>query len=329
MKVAIIIPHYKTARLTAGCIHAFKQYGWPVEHEIVLCDNSPGHWSIKAISETPLGEGIKIVPGDPDFPSHGQGYWAAYNATDADWIFCAESDSFPIRCGWADEYIKASADYDLIGPDMPMAAGRYIHPAGALYRRTLIESARDWQKAQRSIFCNDMAIMLGLSHSGYHAVVMPEFLERHDLPEERRKQIEMWHHAGPWQEMRSYDDDFFSTYGDRVRITNWEPQPGREHWLRIGYEPGQWLSYFASANGFRCLKAPLHIEWMPNMTGQQAAYSDVFSSFRHLWAGTSATVVDGLSDTVKQFKRQQVEGCYSLVPSFIRDEIEKLERNNQ
>lgn len=330
-KVSILIPTFKTFRWTAICINAFKEFGIPVESEIILCDNSPGHPSIKAISETSLGEGINILAGDPEFPSHGQGYQKAYEHSDGDYIFTAESDSFPNRHGWFDEYIKASADFSFIGPEMPMGGGTYIHPAGALISRKSIEAAEQWQKAHTQwVFIPGAGAKLKLSDMGYHVVAHEDWLN--DLPvvdEKMRHEIELWRNVGVWQEQRCFDTETFENYMLRNGIKNWEPIPGTMSYNKIGLEPGQWISYYCQSHGTRCLKAPTHIEWMPGHEGRQAAYSTVFGGFVHVWAGSVTMVsAENMSPEVVAFKRNMMNDYFQRLPQDVREKIEKLESEN-
>lgn len=330
-KVSILIPHYRTFRTTASCIWNFKKYGLPIESEIVLCNNSPGHQSIRAITETSLGEGIKIVEGNANFPSHGQAYQKSYESCDGDWIFTAESDSFPTRMGWFNEYLKASVDYDYIGPEIPMGGGTYIHPAGALTHRGVIGAAEGWQANHKDwIFIPGAGAKLKTSDRGYHVVAHKEWLN--DLPmvdSEMQKEIELWRNVGVWQEMRSFDEDTFDNYSQRIGVNNWEPIDGKYSYNKIGYEPGQWLSYFSQSHGFRCLKAPTHIEWMARQEGRQAAYSDVFGGFRHLWCGTVSRVsAKDLNPQVVSFKMDQEKKYFYELPEEITTQILEIEEES-
>lgn len=332
-KLSILIPHYLSYKWIAACIHQFKTYPPSIPHEIIVCDNSMGHPSIMALTDTPLGEGIKIVQGDPDLPSHGHGYEICASEAEGDWFFTAENDSFPTRHGWFESYVKdAGEGYELIGPLMPMASGKYIHPAGACISRRAVEQAREWQKnhngfheGQDWYFCPAMAIYLGLSDKAYHVVVNRDILCDRippDSPQDR--EICNWRKAEAWQEMRSFDEDTFESYGQRTGIKNWEPIQGKRTYLKIGYEAGQWLSYYCSSHGIKVKEADLHIEWMPGREGRQAAYSTVYGGFTHIWAGSSSLLV-GLEQPVRDFKNAQAEHWFSQVPENIRKQILELE----
>lgn len=327
-KIAILIPHYKSWKWLPIAVNSFKQYPFSIEHEIIVCDGSPGHPSIRAITETSLGEGVKVVSGDPELPSHGQGLSLAWEQASpgCDWAFTTETDAVALRHGWGEPYIKASVGSDLIGPHMALAGGKFVHPAGAMYSRRLIDAMKDWQKKHADwVFVPSAAITLGLSDRAYHVVCHKNYLDGKNLSADKLKEIEVWSRSGPWQNMIAFDNDSFDDYWLRSQITNWEPT-GAQAYLRIGYEPGQNLSGFAHANGFNCVHTPCHIEWMPGRENQQAAYSDIYNgAFRHIWAGTSATVVEGLADEVKTFKTKQMNDYWQTVPADIRREIEKME----
>jgi hypothetical protein len=327
VKVSILIPHFRVPQWVAICVHFFKKFPIGVDHEIIVCDNSPGHDSIKVLTETSLGEGVKIVQGQADFPSHGKGYFKAYQAAEGDWIFTAETDSFPICDGWFKSYeIASNSGYQFIAPPMPMAAGRYGHPAGALVSREVLELHQKWRDDQKDwVFIPGSAPALELSERGYHVVIREDELSDWLLPPDVQKNLELWRDdVGPWQEMRSYDDDAFESYGHRTGITHWSPQEGKVHHLRIGYEPGQHLSYFAQSHGVKCMDAPVYIQWMPGWEGKQAAYSDVFGTFRHVWAGTSA-FCDGIPSHTRTNKLDQMNEYMSQLPVEILKKCKELE----
>lgn len=330
-KISILLPHFRAVKWLAIAVHALKRYEPDVPWELVVCNNSPGHPSIKILTETELGDGVKIVDGQADFPSHGKGLFFAYQAADplSDWIMTMESDSLPIRDNWSHEFIKASSRYDLIGPEMKMGGGTYIHPCGAIVRRSVLEEHAAWRKRYSDWkFCPGAAPSLGLHESGYHVVAHKDWLDGKDLPADVAANIKLWEpDVGPWQSMIEWDDDSFSNYWTRDGVTHWEPRKGMNWHLRIGLEPGCHLSWWAQAHGVKCLKAPTHVEWMKGKENAQASYSDVFSGFRHVWAGTSA-FCNGIPADTKAHKMAQMESYFSELPAHIQAKCLELDNWN-
>lgn len=325
MKVSVLIPHYRTAKLTAACIWHYKKYPIPVEHELIICDNSPDHWSIKAITETELGAGVAVVPGRKGFYSHAEGYHQAYQVATGRWVFTSESDSWPVKDGWFEPYLDASYAYDFIGPEMPMGSGLFVHPAGALVNYKVIEAALNWQYNNKQwVFVPSGAVALGTSNKPYHVVCNEAFLAGKSLPHDLIEQIALWNPVGVWQEQRSFNEDSFDTYNKR---TDANFTPDREWYNRIAWEPGQHLHYLSKHLGFKILKISTEINWMPGRDGKQAEYSTVFGGFKHLWAGTVASVAQ-LDEPVMALKRRQIEDAYAKLPEKIRNQIEKLEHDN-
>lgn len=327
-KLSITFAHFRTFRWTAIAVHFFKKYQWPFDWELIVVDNSPDHPSIKVLTETSLGEGIKIVNGERDFSSHGRANEIALHHATGDLLLFSESDAFPIRDNWANEYIKALADHDLIGPEIPQSSGPYIHPAGSLYRRSVFDSMKEWQDSISDwVFCSDAAIELGTSDKPFHVVAHRDFLASKDLSEGLKAKIELWKRAEFMQEMRSFQDDSFETYQKRGIPARWQPEEGRQFYNTIGWEAGQMASNFAQAHGFRCLKAPTTLKWLPGHEGGQAAYSDVFGGFRHCWCGTSS-FSPAIAQDVREYKMNQMNLHFAMLPKDLQKQVIELEKQH-
>lgn len=327
-KLSIIFSHWKTWKWTPITVHFFKKYQWPFEWELIIANNSVDHPSIRSITETELGEGVKIVQGEPDFPSHGRGNEIALHHATGSHVFFTESDAFPIQDNWFEPYIKHVADYDLIGPEIPQGSGRYIHPAGSLYNRQVFGYHKAWRDGIKDwLFCPDAAIELGLSNRPYHVVAHQDFLQSRNLSEGLLGRIKLWERTEAMQEMRCFDEDTFENYMTRTGIQHWTPVEGKHAYLKIGFEAGQHVAYFAQSQGLRCLKAPTHIEWMAGHSGRQAAYSDVFGGFRHCWCGTSS-YSDAIAPDVRAFKMAQQDLYFSQLPESLRRDITLMEQSS-
>jgi len=324
-KLSIIIPTFQTPLWNAIFAWHFKTYGVPIDSEIIVVDNAPEAKAIKVITETSLGEGIKVINGNQNLTSHGEGYNLAYEASDGDFVFCAESDSYPTRYGWFDGYVKLSADYAMVGPEMPMGAGKYVHPAGCAIRRDIIEAAKQWQNAHKDwMFCPGCAPVLGLNDKGYHVVAHEDWLALRDEIVKRQvlAAAQPFFGTGPFQEMRSFDpDDSFDTYMQRTTIDHFEPDGGRKYFLRIGYESGQWLHYFARHKGFKIFEIVPEIKWMEDRVGCQAAYSTILGGFTHIWGGSVTSIPSGIDPVVRAHKQQQALDWFAKLPVDIQKEV--------
>lgn len=325
-KVSILIPHYQTWRWTAICIWHYRQYGVPVDSEIILVDNSPAHPSIRAITDTLLGDGIKVVTGNPAFSSHGMGYDIAASHANGDWFFTSETDSFPLRFGWFDEYLKASADFDLIGPEVPQSSGTYIHPAGALMNNEIYDAALKWQHQVEDWWFLPGAGLEFKQDKPYHIVSKDNNKLVHECIQ--RTDAQVWRQAGPYQEMRSFDNDDWETYPQRKGIKNFFAG-GNGPYRKIGYEAGQWLSYFAEQHLKRpVLRVPMQLDWMEGKTGQQAKQSLLWGgAFIHVWAGSVTTVAaKDMAPEVVALKRAQQDFYWQRLPMSLRLQIEAMEK---
>lgn len=328
MKLSIIIPHFRAWTWLPICVHAFKKYPASEDQQIIVVNNSGDHPSIKALTETSLGEGVKILCGNPEFTAHGLGYDIGATAAESDWIFTAETDSFPTRKGWFKKYEELTNEYRLIGPDIPQSAGHYIHPAGALTHRTILDRAAKWREQNKEyVFVPSAGIELGTSDRAYHVVAKESWVRARNPSENTLKAMELWKITKSWQEMRSFDDDTFETFSQRTGIRNFAPT-GQDTYNKIGYEAGQWLAYFAEGHGFPVFRAPVQIEWMKGFENGQAARSTVFDGFEHIWCGTVSSVENGLNPFVRAYKMEQADSYFTTLPPKLREQITILRKHS-
>ncbi len=83
---------------------------------------------------------------------------------------------------------------------------------------------------------------------------------------------------------------------------------------RMGYEPGQWLCYYAFATGKKVSQIPYMVKWMENREGQQQEYTLMDNGIKHIWAGSSYLDMKGTDlNDVYEFKKAQVDGLYNSI----------------
>lgn len=83
---------------------------------------------------------------------------------------------------------------------------------------------------------------------------------------------------------------------------------------RMGYEPGQWLSYWMLATGKALYYIPTKTKWMEGRTNQQQEYTINEYGFQHLWGISSYFNFDhpDFKDIV-DFKAKQVEELFQSI----------------
>lgn len=143
--VTIVIPHALTCRWTQIAVSSLLAHKNRTEFDILIVDNTPGNPSIKGISETRLGESVKIIPPkDPACCGHQLALDYAIDLVETPWFLSWETDVRATRDGWLDWILShVRDDYVAIAGwywDAGFNDGRhYISPAGALYRTSILK----------------------------------------------------------------------------------------------------------------------------------------------------------------------------------------------
>jgi hypothetical protein len=307
MRFSIIIPHYKTGKMTAYTISQIQKLKGKHEVDIVIVDNSNG-------------EGIEYIKAEPNviivnYPtnlmqSHGIAFdYALQNIPNiSEYFITLESDSFPTQDNWLDYYVDlATEGYDMAGSRLRLSGGEYLHPAGAMYKKS------NWCEAM------DLVIKYNKIYSyNANSLIQPEFayhlMNYSHLQSTNYKAIaESVFHQG-----QGFKDEYLATYGQRTieseKYSILIPENWNTQYQRIGYEPGQWFSYWHYAMGKKVKQIDTEIEWMPNRVNQQQEYTLTSNGVKHLW-GVSAyhnASIEELSDIVKR-KNEVVNELYNTI----------------
>lgn len=272
-KVAsIIIPHAFTNRWTAIAVASLKAHKNNADFDIIVVDNSQGHDSIKTISETRLGEGVKIVNmPDPNLAGHQIALDYCIDLVETPWYVAWETDVKVMRDGWLDwmlSYVKddgvAIVGWYWKGDPEFDDSRHYISPAGALYRTSVLRMLKEECLRNKDLFVcygADMSkridIMKEYPHTGGKLIPMG-----------------LW---GPFSEARGFGNVY--PYSKT-----------RDHWVP---EPGNWI-YNRCVMQWECIHLPGKLadsdeEGKRIGTPQKYAYigpSEEESYYRHYWAGT-------------------------------------------
>ncbi len=297
MNFTILLPTFKTGKMTAYAVSQFLKYRGRHSVNIIIIDNGGG----EGMEAIPKHEAVSVITYPAGLlQSHGIAFdYALTHKFDeiSEHFITVESDSFPTREDWLDIYEQ---DYDLIGSRMTLSGGTYIHPAGTMYRKSNWREAKDFINSIDRFYCESKEKSYYTFSSGSRSGYEDE-IKRY-LPA-----ASSVFHTGI-----GFSDDHLQTYGRRSPESEQKhilpPIEQRESYRRIAMEPGQWFCYWHFATGKKILEIPAETVWLPNRTNQQQEYSLMQNGFKHLWGISAYRDCESpeLRDII-DFKRKQLE----------------------
>ncbi len=325
----IIIPHYKS-KITAYTVHKILQHSKRKVH-IIVVDNSNGE-GIEYLN--PYAQHITLLSYPPNLmQSHGLAYDYAMEVVETEWFICMESDSYPTQDNWLDYYDNLiDKGYDAAGSLLTLSGGLYMHPAGALYKRSVWEEAKHYVRTIEYAYFPNMIESEGFDcHTMVRADVLVNFL---DLPhlygelakgykgkdkkyflqklEEYRPIAESVFHNGMGNAQESiHTFTLRSIHSDPYKIMQDNED---DVILRIGFEPGQFLCYWMLANDKRLFYIPTEIKWLKGRQNQQQEYTLTDNGVRHEWGISAYHKCDAeLLQDIVEFKAKKVEELYNSI----------------
>lgn len=336
MKLTILLPHYKVWKMTHYTVSQLIKFRGKHELEIIIIDNSYSDESSSYIRMLAGfregGTEVTILNNPPGrMQSHGIAFDLAIPFVKTDYFITIESDSFPTRDNWLDYYESLiNEGYDIAGSIMNLSGGQYLHPAGAMYKKS------NWEEA--SAYCNSIPYTyfpnMGIKDTfPCHLMVRDNILE--DFLKEPWSYEVMLHHSylglppeqmlqkaidykpvtGPFHNGMGWRQESFFTYAQRNLSSEPESiilEPNEKIIYRMGYEPGQWFCYWHIAKRKSLFSIPTQVEWMPGRVNQQQEYTLMENGFTHIWgvSAYSGANIPELEDIVKR-KNEIVEQLYS------------------
>lgn len=341
LSCSILIPHYKTWKMTFYAIYQTLKCKGRHQLDIYVIDNNAGDGTADNLRF--FGDKIHIVPYPSGrLQSHGVAYdWITpYLRTE---IFATmESDSFATdeSGAWLDWIeLLAKDGYSSGGSLLDLSGGNFVHTAGAFYKKSI------WQQCKRYVdevvytYIPNIAMKDGFPcHLMVHKSVMLQFIVESDrlitlAPEYAQysgtelatyigKKIKEYEPIGRGvfhNGIGNTDESYFSyaqrhaaIEGERNNILQDNKKP--LIW-RLGAEPGQYFCYWMLANNHNVYDIPTETIWMPGRENQQQERTVMQNGFTHLW-GTTAyhdSDLESIAD-IKALKNRTMEELYSSIP---------------
>lgn len=338
MRFSILIPHYKTWKMTFYAIHQLLKFKGRHQLDIYVVDNNPSDGTAEHLKF--YGHRIRLVPYPAGrLQSHGIAYDFIIPHLRTEPFVTIESDSFPTKESWLDWYEQLiKAGYDSAGSCLELSGGQFVHTAGAFYKKSV------WQKAKRYVDNVEYAYLPNIAmkdgfpcHLMVHESVMNQFcLSARDLitlaPEYAKwgtaelaayilDKIEEYKPIGRgvFHNGIGISDEAYGTYAQRDVITERKLvllDNKKPFIWRMGMEPGQWFHYWMLADRHNIYNIPTETIWMPGREHQQQERTIMEHGFTHLWAVTAYNDATdpGLMDIIQR-KKDLMEELYQSIPA--------------
>lgn len=231
MKYAtVVIPFGFTPRWGQIVIASLKAHGNAKDFDIILMNNTPERNDIKAISETSLGENVKIhVPEAPRCRWHGGALDEAIGMINTPYMFATETDVTFERDGWLDwyasfmkdDYVAMAGWFWSLGENVPDGR-KYINSSATLYNADILGLLQEECQANRDI----VHVYGPHNQSRYEHQLTADMVTNHEL--------------GPFSESRGFKQAY-------------PPHPVEDS--KWWHEPGSWL-YNRCSHQWECVKVP-------------------------------------------------------------------------
>lgn len=338
-RISIILPHYKTWKMSFYTIHQLLKCRGRHQLDIFVVDNHPQDETALLLKGY-YGDKIRLFPYPPELlQSHGVAYdWVVpYLRTE---VFATiESDSFPTDesgawLDWIELLVKDG--YDSAGSCLELSGGQFVHTAGAFYKKSIWQKAKRYVENMEYVYFPNVAMKEGFPcHLMVHGSVLDQFVQNPSMFIQRASEYEdkdedyfakklveyMPIGKGVFHNGIGRSQEAFSTYQQRNVIQARDEQEvimdnKYPFILRMGYEPGQFFNYYMLANRHKVYAIPTETTWMPNRENQQQEKTVMQNGFTHLWAITAYNdATDPALKDIIDRKKELMEELYNSIPA--------------
>lgn len=333
MHITLIFCHYKTWMMSAYTVAQILKYKGAHQVDLIVVDNNSADGSMEYLR--PFVDDIKIVNYPKDkLQSHGIGVDYVLPSIRTEYFITLESDSFPIKEGFLDFYENIiEGGFDIGISLLTLSGGSYGHPAGSIYKTSLWHECSEYCKTMPYKYFPNMLMRDNFkAHLMIHESIIDKFLENPDdwieLSEDykpytkERAEEKLAHYSpvvGPFHNGMGGRQESIHNFGSRTFETDapfiiynpkWQKIIGR-----MGYEPGQFLYYYAVATGKQIFEIPTEVKWLPGKENRQQEYTLNKAGIKHLWAISAYHNYTPESEKeVAKIKQSIPEQLYSTLP---------------
>ncbi len=273
-KTIVVIPHSRTVKWLQIVVASIKAHPCKAVFDVMVVNNSPaGDESLKALTETELGEGIRIEE-NKYVRAHAGALDYTLSIIDPEeypYFFSAETDCVALRDGWLDWFYGFMRDewVAMAGWFWPGTDREYIHTGGCLYNTAILNRIKKQiHQNENLMICYGSGLKkrLWLGEENAHLNTVPELKE-----------------AG-----QSYRDSLNSPYQGPFT----EQRGFQEIWskrdIKFYQEPGAW-PYYRLQTEYECVKVPGRVSYFePLHLAEGTWYGEPLEEawWVHGWAGT-------------------------------------------
>jgi hypothetical protein len=258
----IVIPFAYTPKWGQIVIASLKEF-YNQDFDILVMNNSPERDDIKAITETTLGEGVRVETPPPLQRWHGGALDYGIELIDTPYLFALETDCTVERGDWLEWYMRCMVD------DYVAMAGwfwcitedtndgrHYINSSATLYNTKILKLLL--KECQNN---KETDLVCGMNYEHRH-------------PQDHFKRMVEQNAVGPFSDSRGFQHHNY-------------PVPRPEKW---SHEPGSWIFNRASCQ-WECIRLPGKMVNTNEPKAPQVKYNYYGDSednpyVLHYWGGT-------------------------------------------